>query len=125
MYLVKIAHVLVVLLLSVALMSCGLTMSPNHPLDGKWVLIQGTLPLPASLEFEPSTTVTGDNVIHGRFALTDQGDIRLVFPRYTWTGKMVLTRSTLQLTDTNGTTNTYTRTSFCSSEMGTPCPYDP
>ena len=98
-------------------------MSPNHPIDGRWERVEGNLTLPRLLEFEPSGAVAGDGTMHGRFALNDQHGIALSFQQYTWNGSVGI-GTYLTLTDAQGERNVYRRVSFCSSEMGTPCPYD-
>ena len=79
--------------------------------------------LPTLLEFEPSGAVTGDGTMHGRFALAEPHRIALSFQQYAWKGTVGI-GTYLTLTDAQGERNVYRRVSFCSSEMGTPCPYD-
>ncbi len=112
----------VLLICAVLLVGC-LTMSPHHPIDGRWERVEGKLMLPMLLEFEPSGAVTGDGTMHGRFALAEPHRIALSFQQYAWKGTVGI-GTTLTLTDAQGERTVYRRVSFCSSEMGTPCPYD-
>ena len=57
-----------VLLICAMLLAGCLTMSPHHPIGGRWERVEGKLMLPTLLEFEPSGAVTGDGTMHGRFA---------------------------------------------------------
>ena len=75
-----------VLLICAVLLAGCLTMSPHHPIDGRWERVEGKLTLPMLLEFEPSGAVTGDGTMHGRFALAEPHRIALSFQQYAWKG---------------------------------------